>query len=231
MSIFVTGDCHCPVDITKLNTKNWPEQKTLTKDDYLIVCGDMGIVWDNSSEDKYWQKWFNNKPFTTLFIDGNHENHKLLNEYPVDIWNGGKVHKIMPSVFHLMRGQIFTINGIKFFTMGGAQSHDKINRTEGVSWWREELPNAQEYNEGINNLIACEYKVDIILTHCAPSTIQETLGFRGTDSLVSYLNSIRKTTTFSHWYFGHYHIDEKLTNQYSCVYNKIHQIRLEDYNE
>ena len=43
--IFITGDVHCDYDVHKLNTHNWTKQKELTKNDYLIVCGDMGIVW------------------------------------------------------------------------------------------------------------------------------------------------------------------------------------------
>lgn len=51
--IFVTGDVHCPIDIHKLTTKAWPAQRQLTKQDYLIVCGDFGIVWDNSNTEKF----------------------------------------------------------------------------------------------------------------------------------------------------------------------------------
>src|SRR5699024_12624046 len=36
----------------------------------------------------------------------------------------GKVHKIRDSVIHLMRGEIFDIDNKKFFTFGGAKSHD-----------------------------------------------------------------------------------------------------------
>ena len=39
-------------------------------------------------------KWHSKKNYTTLFIDGNHENHELLNSYPVSIWNGGRVNRI-----------------------------------------------------------------------------------------------------------------------------------------
>ena len=39
---------------------------------------------------------------------------------PVEIWNGGKIHRIKDSVIHLMWGQIYTIDGYKFFEMGGA---------------------------------------------------------------------------------------------------------------
>ena len=49
------------------------------------------------------------KPFTTLYVDGNHENFDRLYGYPIENWQGGKVHKIRPSVLHLMRGQVFEI--------------------------------------------------------------------------------------------------------------------------
>ena len=96
--IFVTGDTHGEIDISKLNTKNFPIQRELTKDDYVIVTGDFGLVWDGSKADRHWQQWLNEKPFTTLFVDGNHENHELLQQYPVTEWNGGKVHQIQPSI-------------------------------------------------------------------------------------------------------------------------------------
>lgn len=43
--IFITGDTHGSYDIQKLARKNFPEGKTLTKDDYVIICGDFGCVW------------------------------------------------------------------------------------------------------------------------------------------------------------------------------------------
>lgn len=41
-------------------------------------------------------------PVTVLFIDGNHENFEQLNSYPLDVWNGGKVHSIDSNLIHLM---------------------------------------------------------------------------------------------------------------------------------
>lgn len=64
------------------------------------------------------------QPWTTLFVDGNHENFELLDDYPVSSWHGGKVHFIKESVIHLMRGQIDTIDGQTFFTFGGGYSCD-----------------------------------------------------------------------------------------------------------
>lgn len=55
---------------------------------------------------------------------GNYENFDQLYNYPIEEWNGGKIHKINDSVFHLMRGQVFKIDGKSFFTFGGASSHN-----------------------------------------------------------------------------------------------------------
>lgn len=51
--------------------------------------------------------------FTTLFVDGNHDCHPRLADYPVKEWNGGLVHEIRPHVLHLMRGQVFNINDFR----------------------------------------------------------------------------------------------------------------------
>ena len=74
--IFITGDCHG--DYRRFRTDIFIEQKEMTKDDFVIVCGDFGL-WDESGEQKYWRKWLSGKPFTTLWVDGNHENYDLLN--------------------------------------------------------------------------------------------------------------------------------------------------------
>ena len=99
----------------------------MTKDDYVIVCGDFGGVWNQvgeNKEEKHLMDWLEGKPFTTLFVDGNHENFDRLYACPVEEWHGGKVHKIRPTVIHMMRGQVFAIDGKSVFTFGGASSHD-----------------------------------------------------------------------------------------------------------
>ena len=133
--IYVTGDTHADYDISKLNTENFPQQKQLTKSDYVIICGDFGLVWDASRREDYWQKWLTNKNFTTLFVDGNHENFDALRMIPHEEKFGGLVHRITPSIYHLERGQVFDIDGCKIFTMGGARSVDKECRIEHLSWW------------------------------------------------------------------------------------------------
>ena len=120
--IYLTGDTHS--DFRRFTSANFPEQKEMGKEDYVIVCGDFGGLWDGSKEEKHWLDWLDAKPFTTLFVSGNHENYDLLDAQPAESWNGGLVQRVRPSVLHLMRGQLFTIDGFRVFTMGGASSHD-----------------------------------------------------------------------------------------------------------
>lgn len=223
--IFITGDTHGDIDFHKLTTENFPIEG-LTRDDYVIVCGDMGIVWGSNS-DRYMQKWWESKPWTTLFVDGNHENFHKLYEYPVEEWHGGKIHRIMPHVYHLMRGQIFDIDGHSFFAMGGAASHDKWARKLNVSWWEEELPSEQEMEEARRNLAIVDNKVDYIITHCLPASLLPFVVWNGDqDSATIFLEEVFNKVKYKHWYCGHYHKDVNLPFRISIMYQSIKEIIL-----
>ncbi|MDE6060893.1 MAG: metallophosphoesterase, partial [Clostridia bacterium] len=121
--IYVTGDTHGLQDFYKLHIFAG-EHPEFTKDDYVIIAGDCGAVW--SDRDLVADlRYYTELPFTVLFVDGNHENFDLLNSFPIEIWKGGKVHKIRQNLIHLMRGQVFEIDGKTIFTFGGATSIDR----------------------------------------------------------------------------------------------------------
>lgn len=130
--IYITGDTHGMQDYRKLHVFAG-EHPELTKNDYMIIAGDFGGVWDSKTLAADIRPYCD-LPFTVLFVDGNHENFDLIETFPVETWKGGKVHKIRPDVIHLMRGQIFEIEGKTIFTFGGATSIDRVCRTEGRSW-------------------------------------------------------------------------------------------------
>ena len=67
--IYITGDCH--QDFERFNIDVFPEQKEMTKDDCVIICGDFGGVWNRNEESSREAKlmdWLENRPFTTLGI-------------------------------------------------------------------------------------------------------------------------------------------------------------------
>ena len=120
--IYITGDCHGGFDRFE-NDKF----SNLTKNDYVIICGDFGGILDQNKRARYERKrikQLSKMKFTTLFVDGNHENFDRLYSYPIIEWHGGKVHKINSSIFHLMRGEIYEIDNKKIFAFGGASCHD-----------------------------------------------------------------------------------------------------------
>ena len=239
MAIYITGDTHGEIDHQKLNRFNFPESNNLTKNDYVIIAGDAGILWSSysntclnhiSNRDRKLIDWYNKKNFTTLFVDGNHENHNALNYFPEKIWNGGKVHYISNSIIHLMRGQIYTINGKTFFVMGGADSVDKMCRIENTSWWKNEMPSREEYEEAISNLEKVDFKVDYVITHtCGSSCINDLITYHiEKDTLTKFFDHLEfdLNLKFKHWYFGHHHLDKQIDDRHTCVYDKI--LRIEE---
>ena len=114
--IYITGDTHS--DFSRFIEEKFPIQSEMTKDDYVIICGDSGEIWNYITEsihEKQLLDLLDSKNFTTLFVDGNHENYTRLYNYPVEEWHGWKVHKIRDSVLHLMREEIFDIDNKKIF--------------------------------------------------------------------------------------------------------------------
>lgn len=255
MSVYVTGDIHgSPI---RLSTYNFYEQKEFTnnqEENVVIILGDFGLIWNRdkeSKQEKYWLNWLEEKPFTTVFVDGNHENHNRLSTYPIEKWHGGKVHKIRSNVLHLMRGEVFTIENKKFFAFGGASSHDiqdgildykedwkskaleldkqgkYMYRVKGLSWWEEELPSEEEMQNGIKNLRQHNNQVDYIITH-SPSTselyLMDGKGLYETDVLTNYLEEIKATTQYKEHLFGHMHINKAINDKDICLYEQIVRI-------
>ena len=213
--IFVTGDTHRMVDVKKLDIDNFPEQSLLKRKDFVIIMGDFGGVWTGNEKDDRVLDMHERRSYTTLFIGGNHENYDALNMYPVIEWNGGKVHRIREHVFHLMNGQIFTLQGKTFFVMGGATSADRMFREDHVTWWEQEEPSAAEYTEALNNLAKARFKVDYILTHTCPETVRRSMfkiyeGFIDYESGVEkFLDRVLTDVEYGRWFAGHIHIDRE----------------------
>lgn len=256
MSIWITGDTHS--DVRRFSTDSFYEQNEMNQDeDYVIVLGDFGLIWNRDRESKtetWWLDWLENKPFTTLFIDGNHECFDRLYQYQVKEWNGGKVHEIRPHVLHLMRGEIFEIEGKKFFTFGGASSHDisdgildpddfethdefrkvwkqwdkqgKMFRVNHISWWERELPSKEEMQNGIDNLEKHNWKVDYILSHTPSASVIALLGhgLYEQDRLTKYLEDIRSKTEFKRHLMGHMHLDRQVNERDILLYEQIIRI-------
>lgn len=230
--LFITGDIHGSIDIDSLSAKNWPEGKKLTSGDIVAICGDFGLVWTDPPlpRDEWWLKWLAKRPWTTVFVDGNHENFDVLDVMPVEQWHGGNVHAIRrdkagnPKIIHLMRGQVFDLNGWQTFTFGGARSHDIEYRTPRISWWEQELPTPEEVDMAKATLEETGWKVDLVLTHCAPTHVQTRMRIANDgDRFTDDLQEIADKLDYKLWAFGHYHAD-KVSDCEFCSYNAIWEV-------
>ena len=219
--IYVTGDMHGEEE--RLYSRS---MKKLSEGDTLIVCGDFGFVWDGSAKEKKILEYLGSRKYNVCFIDGTHENFDLLEKCRMTVWNGGKVHRVSGNLFHMMRGQIFTIEGYRIFTFGGGESTDREMRTEHISWWKEEMPTPAELEEGAKAIDEVDCDVDFIITHEPPSIVKSTMLLRAgeTDSvnkLNGYFEQLNRVYKFKHWYFGSMHEDRIITNVHTAVFEDV----------
>lgn len=223
--VYITGDTHGDLSMFKN-----PKLKKLTDDDILIICGDFGFLWDGSEKEKKAIQALCKKKYTICFVDGAHENFDMLSEYKPYRFHGGNAHKITPNIFHLMRGEIFTFGDKTFFCMGGGESDDIEMREEGKTWWKEEMPDAEEMMNGARNLKDYDYKVDYVITHEAPALAKDFIRLHSNQEvkispLNTYLQELMKSVEYNHWFFGSMHIDLNISKKMTAVFNEIIKIR------
>lgn len=275
--IYVTGDTHGSqrfgyhsVDgyIPRLNSGSFPDGDDMTKDDYIVILGDFGGVWGTNTKEFRESKseerdlnWLDKRPFTTLFVPGNHENYdrltgcksedllgcwlyddmldsekdKLRSGYPRKPWNGGYVRVIRPSVLMLEPG-VFNIGGHPCFAYGGAQSHDISGgiikpwefedygdftqfynnhmdspiRVYGTSWWPQEQPDEHDELNALRALTDVGNEVDFVFTHSPASSDQAALGFGGRSRVDMFLEGIKQSVEYKHWFSGHLHLNKDM---------------------
>lgn len=224
--IYITGDTHGDISCFKN-----PKLNRLSEKDYLIVCGDFGFIWNpESAAEKKNMEILKKKKYTICFVDGAHENFDVLNSYTPYRWKGGNAHKIADNIFHLMRGEIFTLQGKTFFVMGGGESDDADMREDGKTRWESELPNAEELKNGVSNLMDTEKSINYILTYEAPTIAKDILRQRTNKNisitpLNTYLQELMKNVDYMHWYFGSLHIDLNISKKMTAVFSELIEIK------
>jgi len=219
--IYITGDTHG--DYQRFRESKF---KKLKKGDTLIVCGDFGFIWGENPQEAKILKKLSKKKYRICFVDGTHEDFARLAAYPVCKWNGGKVHAVADNIFHLMRGQVFTIEGKSIFTMGGGESPDFEFRAQSDSWSRLETPAGDELLEGANNLEAWDCQVDYIITHEPPGKIKNFLRLKEKEEvrvtgLNSYFEELSGACTYQRWFFGSMHLDKYVSSSHIALFHNL----------
>ena len=110
--------------------------------------------------------------------------------------------------------------------MGGGESDDREMRTEGETWWKEEMPSAEELMNGARNLKDNDFKVDYVITHEAPAIAKDFIRLHKNQEmrltpLNTYLQELMKSVEYNHWFFGSLHMDLNISKKMTAVFNDI----------
>jgi hypothetical protein len=228
MSIYVCGDIHGDLDIGLLSFSNWPESRELTEKDVVVILGDFGLIWGHpgtrcAKKDQYWLDWLGKRPYTVAFVDGNHENFDLINKLPTVVkWANevGVVETSEKPIYHLRRGRKYTINGKSALALGGAESHDKGRRIEGLSWWPAEVWSSDDCERIAEQL---PISVDYVLAHTCPQYVANLMFelYPRNCSVASAMNNLVDAISCKEWHFGHWHQNKEIDidgKKYICHY-------------
>jgi len=222
MSILFSGDFNANFNnelglITKnaLIKKYGPEKYNAIK--YHVILGDAYFMKrGNEKEDKTNYEALARRPFPILCVMGNEDPILGMSERrETDIGIGGTVYQIQdkPFVAYLKRGKVYTIDGVKFLVLGGAQSLDKKRKEPGISWWEEEYWSEEE-KTSLFKLLETDNTFDFVISHTGPHTINKILfGFNQLNHFqdeVAFLNDqINGKIKFREWWCAHWYLDKK----------------------
>jgi len=177
--IYICGDIHCNFNI--LN--EFIEQK---KPEIIFQVGDLGVFPDIPLIIK-------NDNTKIYFCPGNHEDWNYLDSL--------KNNEIQKNIFYMKKGSILEINNKKILFVGGAISIDKIIRTEGADWFKQEVL----LNKDIENIP--DVNIDIVISHTCPDLVFKYLNLRKYifDPSQYLLDNIFIKYKPKQWFFGHFH--------------------------
>lgn len=106
------------------------------------------------------------------------------------------------------------------------ESSGALYRVNHRSWWAAELPSEEEYQTAQANLERHGWAVEYIITHCCPTSVLDAIG-RGmfqSDPSTDFLEEVAQRCRFRHWFFGHYHMDGHMGEQFIYLYQELLQI-------
>lgn len=216
--VYLTGDIHGDV----FRVIDLVESIPITKDDILVLLGDVGINYNENQIDDRLKKDFLNRLNVPIFcIHGNHEMRpESISSYIESDWHGGKVYieSKYPNLIFAKDGEIYDLEGNKAIVIGGAYSVDKYYRLRnGLQWFEDEQPSDETKKRIMEELDSIDWNIDFVLTHTCPTKYIPTEAFLpGLDqssvdrSTEDWLDEIENNLTYQKWYCGHWHIDKHI---------------------
>jgi Icc-related predicted phosphoesterase len=140
--------------------------------DTIFQVGDFGF-WPRGGADYLasCRKWIRKTGIDLYWLPGNHEDWRAYNtlkntvrEDDDGFWLYGAGHHVAPA------SHSWEWDGLRFGSVGGAYSVDRRFRTEGISWFKEEVPQ-YSYVDDLPD------RLDVLLTHEAPKNLAVEFGW------------------------------------------------------
>ena len=230
--IYIIGDRHGDLEFVREFCDDHPG---ISRDDVLIILGDVGINYDLNRQEKKVKKMLAKLPVTLLCVHGNHEERpRNIKGYKETEYFDGIVYqeRRFPNILFCRDGENYRIGNRHFFVLGGAYSTDKYLRLEkGWKWFSSEQPSPDDRINAENMIRQCDYHFDIVLSHTCPRKYigkglkhvyhdQHEIDYSTED----WLDDIENRITYNHWYFGHFHQDRDINEKLTVVYDKVIEV-------
>ena len=177
----------------------------------LVQLGDFGY-WEHTLGGRNYldrvERTAKQCQIPVLFIDGNHENHEMLQErYSNQEVDTDGLCWVRDHVAWVTRGTRWTWSGRSFAAAGGAASVDRSMRVQGWTWWPEEVL----VRADIESL--CDEPIDVLFCHDAPSIAnmigkntfpeEDLVRCAQSRSVLDYLVRMTRPSIIFH---GHWHV-------------------------
>ncbi|MDD4222369.1 MAG: hypothetical protein WCQ63_00315 [Methanomethylophilus sp.] len=199
----------------------------LTKDDFLIILGDCGAMAPRVDREAV-VRCYRALPCSVLYLDGSRDDYDTLSDYPPFRWNGGLIQVISRGILHLMRGQVFRLDGKTFFVAGGAATLDRSESDKYWDWWPEQDPGPADWEAAETALNACDRQVDYVLSCDCPVrwraevAVCDPTAAESPSEASRWLDGLEPTINYRHWFFGNYAADTEVAGgRAQCVCRQV----------
>lgn len=165
--ILAAGDWHCDLvhltsDVPEILDAHYPRGSL--QPTTLLHTGDFTITNGSPSNKQFIRRASDfafERGMRILITPGNHDSWSRLDGR--NDFKGGSPAEIARGVWALPRGYRFRIGGRVVLSFGGAGSVSRPPARQGLTWWRREMPSAEEVSAAVRDGPA-----DIVITHEAP---------------------------------------------------------------
>lgn len=246
--LYVTGDTHGD-NVGRFSFKRHPGMKKWVKDDVVVVCGDTALMWPGyEKETVYTLEQLKCKPFTIVFILGNHDNYDWAETLPqVNVFGGTMRQIVVDDVVYENRfivdsWTVADLSGYHCLLCGHANSHDiqhlyQPDDKEGIAaaekrrewfrvahktWWPQETLDIDAIEPFIQEHE--NERFDAVLTHDCPGMFLSFAAHANGGPRFApteqeeYFDSLRRRLDYGIWVHGHMHLDWFCYKDYEAFY-------------